>query len=155
MQNLYQHTQFGSRIMLYLAPALAVAAFIMLLMEFNGISMALFFIIALVVVNLMTMTVVVKPQAVIVSLGPGLLRVSYPIDTIENCRVVDNPPFTAWGLHWTRAGWILNVAGSQSVDLEMANGNQVLIGSDEPEKLACAIENAMLAQKRLVPDNLH
>jgi hypothetical protein len=49
-----------------------------------------------------------------------------------------------WGVHYspTGAGWVFNVSGNRGVQVELTNGQKLLIGSNHPEELAGAINVA-------------
>jgi len=49
--------------------------------------------------------------------------------------------FGGWGIRWSPfgKGWAYNVSGNQGVQLELANGKRILIGSQRAEELARAI----------------
>ena len=53
--------------------------------------------------------------------------------------------FSGWGIRVTTRGWLYNVSGRSAVIIGLTNGKQFLVGSDEAEALANAI-NAALPQ---------
>ena len=51
--------------------------------------------------------------------------------------------YGGWGIRYTLGrGWAYNVRGKQGVQLELANGQRILIGSQRAEELAAAIAEA-------------
>jgi hypothetical protein len=50
--------------------------------------------------------------------------------------------YGGWGIRYTLKGWAYNVSGNQGVQLELANGQRILIGSQRAEELAGAIGEA-------------
>ncbi len=146
MQTRYRHTQLGTMILFAIGPVLLFLLILMFVRP-SGLAVSLFAFMAIIMIIFSSMTVIINDQAVIIHFGPGLLRFKYQLREICNCRVIDNPPMSAWGIHWVFPGWIYNVSGRQSVEITMRAGNPVLIGSDEPEKLAAAIEDAMMAMR--------
>lgn len=49
--------------------------------------------------------------------------------------------YGGWGVRWTPwSGWAYNMNGNRGVQLELAGGKRVLIGSERPEELLQAIE---------------
>ena len=48
-----------------------------------------------------------------------------------------------WGIRRTRRGWLYNVAGFDAVLVRRRNGKAFLLGSDEPRRLAAALERAL------------
>ena len=68
---------------------------------------------------------------------------------IERAEAVTYRPivdYGGWGIRfgWT-GGWAWNVHGSQGVRLHLSNGKPFLIGSQEPERLAAAIQERLAA----------
>ncbi len=52
--------------------------------------------------------------------------------------------YGGWGIRWRPGkGWAYNVSGNRGVQLELSNGKQLLIGSQDAEKLAQMIGEAM------------
>ena len=52
-------------------------------------------------------------------------------------------PTSGWGIRITTRGWLFNVSGRGAVIVGLVSGKQFLIGTDEPEKLADAINQAL------------
>ncbi len=146
METRYRHTQFGTMILFAIGPVL-LFLLILLFARPSGLAIVLFAVMAIIMVTFCSMTVLINDQAVIIHFGPGLLRIHFHLKEILNCRVIDNPALSFWGIHWVFPGWIYNVSGRQSVEMTMKAGNPVLIGTDEPDKLAAAIEDALMALK--------
>lgn len=51
--------------------------------------------------------------------------------------------YGGWGIRWSSKGTAYNVSGNRGVQLELADGKRILIGSQDPEGLAQAIGTAM------------
>jgi hypothetical protein len=56
--------------------------------------------------------------------------------------------YGGWGIRFGLKGKAYNVSGNRGVELELIDGHKVLIGSQQPENLTQAIDQA-LKQKRL------
>jgi hypothetical protein len=50
---------------------------------------------------------------------------------------------SGFGVRVTMRGWLYSVSGRDAVIVGLRNGNQFLIGTDEPVKLADAINTAL------------
>jgi hypothetical protein len=62
----------------------------------------------------------------------------------EACRYRPIWDYGGWGIRWSSGkGWAYNVSGNRGVRLELAEGKRLLIGSQDPERLAQMIEMAM------------
>jgi hypothetical protein len=75
------------------------------------------------------------------SFGPGFLRQAVPLDAIEGVQVVRNPWILGPGI---RTGDVRTwaVAGGSALELRLAGGRRIRIGTDDPEGLARAIHEA-------------
>lgn len=74
--------------------------------------------------------------------GPGLIRRSLSVNLIAEARAVRTRWFDGWGIHYTRLGWLYNVAGFDAVAITLNNGKQFALGTDEPERLLAALNPA-------------
>lgn len=54
--------------------------------------------------------------------------------------------YGGWGIRYGRKGKAYNVSGNRGVQLKLSGGKKLLIGSQQPEKLADAITEAMKGQ---------
>lgn len=103
---------------------------------------------AVAVVLLLRMTTEVSPSMVRVWFGwiPSYRR-TVPIAAVRRLEVVTYRPladYGGWGIRSGRDGErVLNARGNRGVRLELSDGTRLLIGSQRPEDLALAIEQAM------------
>lgn len=81
----------------------------------------------------------VTEQDLIVRFGPGWQAKKVPLEMIEEIDVVQYPWYYGWGIRLTPKGTLYNVSGTRAVHLRLGNGNQLLVGSDEPERLAAVL----------------
>jgi hypothetical protein len=101
------------------------------------------------VVGLLRMTTEVSPTGLRVWFGwiPTYRRV-IPIGTIQMIEVVTYRPvadYGGWGIRLGRDGVrVLNARGNQGVRIDLVDGSKFLIGSQLPEELARALEQALL-----------
>ncbi len=86
-----------------------------------------------------SLTVSVDSEAVELSFGPGLIKKRFLLAEVESVSVVRNSPMHGWGIHYTRKGWIYNVAGLDAVELRFRDGRVARIGTDEPAALEAEI----------------
>ena len=143
----YRHTQFGTVNVVitvailplvflpaWLAGADTVAGLIAVLLL--GI-LALFY----------NLTVEIDDEHLRISFGIGLIRKRFPLDQIDTCRPVSNPWIYGWGIRLTPHGWLYNVSGQEAVELKMKSGKTCRIGTDEPEVLIAALQEALDSSK--------
>jgi hypothetical protein len=74
--------------------------------------------------------------------GVGLPLLFYSVKLIVEVKE-DGIHIRFFPLHSRGKGWAYNVSGNRGVQLELADGKQLLIGSQNPEKLAQMIGKAM------------
>lgn len=103
----------------------------------------------LVVVGLLRMTTEVTPTDVWVWFGwVPTYRRFLPISAVRRVEVVTYRPVLdcgGWGIRTGLDGErVLNARGNRGVRLDLADGSRLLIGSQNPEALALAIERATL-----------
>lgn len=89
------------------------------------------------------LTVSVGDDAVRARFGIGLFGPTVRLADVRACSVVSNPWQWGWGIRWFPGGTLYNVSGLGAVELRLANGRALRIGSDEPETLAAAIRAAV------------
>lgn len=94
---------------------------------------------------LTSLTVVVDDEAVRWRFGPGLVRRSVPLDEVAAVAVVRPSPLHGWGIRWIPRGWLYRVGGLDAVELRLHSGRRVVIGTDDPEGLRAAVEEACAA----------
>ncbi len=78
-----------------------------------------------------------------VRFGCGTWRKKFALDKIQSAAPVRNDWSMGWGIHWVGNGWLYNIAGLEAVEITFKNGKKARIGTDEPGKLAAAIESAL------------
>ncbi len=135
----YKHTQKG--------PVLAgglfgTALFVVVLWARNNRNLGTLFIgVLLIILGLFfsSMTVEVTDDRMVVFFGPGFLGRRFHLEQIRGVRRVRNPWYYGWGIHVTPHGWLYNVSGFDSVEIELSSGKTHRIGTDDPEKLIEAI----------------
>jgi hypothetical protein len=74
-----------------------------------------------------------------------LVKRDIPLDEIARWEARTYRPILEYGGWGIRCGWkgmAYNVSGNRGVQLQLANGKRLLIGSQRPEELAAAISQA-------------
>jgi hypothetical protein len=138
----YHHTQFGSAIVLGLGAiglAMVLAAaflphpalYLLGGAAFLGVG-ALF----------STLTIAIEEGTLRASFGPGLIRKKVRLAEIASVRPIPVRWWYGWGIHITPHGWLYNVSGWKAVEITLRNGRRFCLGTDEPEDLLKAIEEA-------------
>ena len=89
-----------------------------------------------------SLTVTVTDRELMFYFGPGFWTRRFALDDIVSVEVVRNSPLYGWGIRYTHHGWLYNVSGLQAVEVTIRGGEQLRIGTDEPEALKAALERA-------------
>ena len=90
-----------------------------------------------------TLTVSAGEDTLRIRFGPvGLIKKGWPLAEIASVTTVTNPWYYGWGIHWTPNGPLYNVSGFGAVEVRLLSGKTFRIGTDEPEVLRSAIEQA-------------
>jgi hypothetical protein len=105
---------------------------------FGGIAALLVLVLAL----FHSLTVAVTREEVRLHFGIGLIRKRFALSDIESVSTVSNHWYNGWGIRAIRNGWLYNVSGFDAVELRFHSGRVARIGTDEPARLARAIESA-------------
>jgi transcriptional regulator with XRE-family HTH domain len=140
----YKHRQWGF-VIFTLMPLIAV-----LILIINDLVVALpaagsgilFGLLTLVTVAFSSMTIEVNESEISWYFGPGLFKKSLPLEEVGQCRKVKNPIWMGFGIHAYGTGWIYNVSGLLGVEIELKGGSFIRLGTDEPNYLIQAIEDA-------------
>jgi hypothetical protein len=142
--DVYQHTQVGWLMIGLLATGLLAAG----LMFVYGGSEARWAggIIAGVVlitgVIFSTLTVRINESHVTWWFGPGFWTYSIQTDRIEDVQAVRTAAIEGWGIRYTMKGRLYNVSGLDAVGISLVDGAYIRIGTDEPDALCEAIQDA-------------
>jgi hypothetical protein len=89
-----------------------------------------------------SMTIRVDEDSLKWHFGPGFWKKTIDIHHISEIQTVANRWWYGWGIRRIPKGWLYNVSGMRAVEIQLQNGRMVRLGTDEPEKLGAAIEQA-------------
>lgn len=143
MQNAYHHTQAGT-LMRVLFGLIGAGIFVGAGLAGEWAIAAGFAALMIAVLLLFhDLHVDVEAERIRLRFGIGLLRKSVPLADVKACRRVRNNPLYGWGIRYIGRGWLYNVSGLDAVELDLASGKRLRIGTDDPEGLEKAI-NARL-----------
>jgi hypothetical protein len=146
---MYKHTQIGwlmivvAAIMLVFLPVTVIQGH----GSTRGSGMGIVLGIAAIIILLFfsTLTVQLDNEAIAFSFGVvRLIRRTLLLKDVVSHKTVRGKWWCwSWGIHgWPRKGWLYNVSGLAAVEFVMRNGMKYYIGTDEPDKLCEAIQQA-------------
>ena len=151
---MYRHTQNGTLLVALLGAAVLVTLLILGAVpaapdEEGGRWVAGLTAVILVTVAFLfrSLTITVGNGVLSWSFGPGLIRKSVRLANIERVVPTRTSPLAGWGIHWTGRGWLYNVAGRGAIEVQMKDGRRFLLGTDEPGRLARAVEDGLTTVK--------
>jgi hypothetical protein len=156
MNTAYKHTQIGwVMIVAFFSVMLVVggaAAFLVLnpnVDEDLGVAVAalaaIIPMLAILLLLFCTLTVRISTDRLVLYFGPGLIRKSIPLASIASVSPAANRWWYGFGVRITPHGWLYNVSGLKAVQISTWAGRSLRIGTDEPEALCRAIDQARAA----------
>ena len=139
----YNHRQFGTTIITILAASLLLIGILFLNSgELFSVFLEVFVIIIAVMALFYSLNIEIANDLLICTFGIGVIQKRIPLSKISQARVVKNPWYGGWGIHWIPGGcWLWNVSGMRGVELTFQDGHRLRLGTDEPEALVRSIES--------------
>jgi hypothetical protein len=138
----YEHTQFGTLVVIVIGAILLVEIVLVALLALRWPFLIVLVLMGLLMLAFHSLTVSVDSHQLRVRFGWGPIGKAYPVAEIRDARAVKNKWYYGWGIRLTPHGWLFNISGDDAVEVEFASGKKVRIGTDEPRKLLRAIRRA-------------
>ena len=142
----YRHTQFGTVIVVSLLLAAGLAAGVGVLTGLTPLTVIRPTLMAVFLALYSSLAVEIDGTHLSFRFGIGLIRQRIPLAEIADARPVLNSWRYGWGVHRTPHGWLYNVSGWEAVEITLASGNRLRLGTDEPQRLAQAIRAATVSR---------
>ena len=139
----YEHTQVGYIIIAAMAAVMVLIGIVLAKAGINWIAIGVLIIIAVALVLFSSLTVVIWEEELEVRFGPGPIRKRFKLNEIESCKVVKNHWYYGWGVRLTPHGVLFNVSGFHAVEIKLRTGKKFRIGTDVPQELEVAIQQAL------------
>lgn len=140
----YEHKQWGI-VLFAVIPILAacVLLFSSQVKEIPSIALGVVFgLLTVITILFSSMTIEVNESEVSWFFGPGVFKKNLLLEEIGLCKKVRNPIWMGFGIHAFGTGWIYNISGLLGVEIELKGGSFIRLGTDEPNYLIQAIEDA-------------
>lgn len=142
MAETYQHTQREPWLLIGFGAVAAIELAVALVATEGAIKwllVAAAFALVLIGWVFSQLTVVVEDGALSWHFGEGFWKKSLSLSEIVSAHAVRTRWWYGWGIRLTPKGWLYNVSGLDAVEIKTRDGKTVLIGTDEPDKLAAAL----------------
>ena len=148
----YRHTQRAPALS-WLFISLVAGVFVMTLAYPSLPSEPLLLLLALVgglLYAFSTVTVEVAHERVVVWFGLPIDRVAIPVEDILGHEEVAIPAWRKTGLRFSSdpSRWLFGFLSPAGVELKLADGRTLIVGTDKPGELCAAISRATLAKGR-------
>jgi hypothetical protein len=143
----YQHTQFGTVVVGSLVASAVVLAGLGLAYEDRVFILGGPIMMGIVGLLFYDLTVEIDATHLIFRFGIGLIRKRIPLAGIVEVRPVRNSWLYGWGIHRTPHGWLYNVSGWEAVEITLASGKRLRLGTDEPGQLTQVLRAAATRQR--------
>jgi hypothetical protein len=143
MMKEYKHTQIGYLLLFIYSAVLLVIGCLSIVTGFHPIALVALILMLIALGLFATLTVAVDDQMIKIQFGLGVIRKGFLLKDIEAYRVVKNPWYYGWGIRYTPRGWLFNVSGLSAIELQMKSGKLYRIGTDDAERLAKALDEAL------------
>jgi len=143
MMKEYKHTQIGYLLLILYSAVILYMGYLNIVTYFNPIALVGLLIMLIALGLFATLTVKVNDRMIKIQFGLGVIRKGFILKDIETYRAVKNPWYYGWGIRYTPRGWLFNVSGFSAIELQMKSGKKYRIGTDEPNNLAKALDEAL------------
>jgi hypothetical protein len=142
----YRHTQVARPMIVLIGVFAAVMIAILAREGFPPVPTLAFAAAVLLLANFASLTVTVDRERVACRFGLGPFGRKIALADVRGVREARNAWWYGWGIRITPHGWLYNVWGLGAIELELAPRGRVRIGSDEPDRLARAVRDALAAR---------
>ena len=142
----YKHKQIGTLVLYALGFGVVATAALLALVSpgpANVVAGVVLVVLLLCMFLFWSLSVEVTSDRLAVWFGPGVIRRVFRMEDIGDARIVRNPWYYGWGIRLTPHGWLFNVSGFDAVELQFKNNRRFRIGTDEPQQLLTAIQQAL------------
>ena len=148
MQKIYSHRQIGTQSLIAHGVGFTVLGWLFFRVDLVGISVTMFATLASLllasVATFTTLTCKVEGEKFCAAFGLfGWPAKCVALSEIAGVLPTKTALISGFGIRITTRGWLYSVSGRAAVIVGMRDGKQFLIGTDEPARLADAINQAL------------
>lgn len=142
MSCLYRHTQTGYTSIAFIGFGFIIIAWGFIRYGENPFALIALGLLLLVFALLFSLTITIDNEYLRFSLGIGIIKKKFPLQSIRSFEIVRNAWYYGWGIRLTPYGWLYNVSGFTALQITMESGRKYRIGTDNPEDLLKALKLA-------------
>ncbi|GAG82316.1 unnamed protein product, partial [marine sediment metagenome] len=151
MKKSYRHMQIGVWTVLILLLVGVLIVPIMLSLMADGqtvIALVTIVLYGLVLAMFYALTIEISADKLSFWFGFGLIRKSYSLEEIQSATEVKSPWYYLWGIKSIPDGWLYAIGPGTALEIVLKNGKKIRLGTDEPQELKQAIDEALVAYSR-------
>ena len=142
MSIYYKHVQFGTLTVSLLIAAIVLLALLGFIVEWHTFTIGFLLTFLVCVALFYSLTVEISNDHLGIHFGVGIVKKRFEIKDIEKAYPVRNRWYYGWGIRLIPHGWLYNVSGLDAIEIVMSSGKRYRIGTDQPNELAQAVNEA-------------
>ena len=139
----YEHTQIGHAIIWSLLAIILIVNGGLIGHHRPLLAASIILLVCLVLFYRLKITI--DDETLCASFGPGIIRKRIRLADIVGCDPIRIHWWYGWGIHLTPYGCLYNVSGFDAVAITLRNGKKFAFGTDDPDRLAARIRDAIRA----------
>ena len=143
IMNEYQHTQAGWVLMGAFGFCLGLFLALGMIGKASDIVIVVPLLFLVLLALFHSLNVAVTKEEISLRFGIGFIKKKIAVTDIRTASVVRNRWYYGFGIRFTPHGWLYNVSGLNAVEIELAKGKNIRIGTNEPGELLAAIESVI------------
>ena len=141
MNKHYEHTQIGYLTIAAIGSALLFTISFAITSDFHWVTWIVMLIFGIALLIFATLKATVSDEWLEISLGIGIIRKKFYLKDIESVQGIQYPWYYGWGMRATfRGERIYSVSGLTAVKIVIKTGEKYIIGTDDPDGLAKAVQ---------------
>ena len=138
----YRHVQTGYALLVVYGALVSTALILVAITGFSPVFIGPLLVLGIGMAMFASLTITVSDTVILAEFYLGFPRRTIKISEIYAISIVRNRWYYGLGVRFTPHGWLFAVSGLSAIEFEMRSGKRFRIGTDEPERLAQAIESA-------------
>jgi hypothetical protein len=154
MKQSYRHTQIGIWTLLILLLVGVFVAYIAVSKIAEGrtaIGLGTIILFFVILALFYALTVDISGGKLSFWFGIGAIRKSYSFEEIQSATIVSSPWYYLWGIKSIPDGWLYAIGPGAALELVLKSGKKIRVGTDEPQKLKEAFDEARASTEVTAP----